>query len=97
MVQGFFFPRTATGQASIVPSPPWHYSGELLTLEYRTDPEANSKAQSQGYTIVHPSQLSKEEWRNVKRDGLILPAGKVTPSAKVLNKGNESDAYDEVL
>ncbi len=35
---GFFFPRTATGRSSIVPPPPWHYSGELLTVEYRTDP-----------------------------------------------------------
>lgn len=33
------FPRSAEGKASIVPAPPWHYSGELLTVEYRTDPE----------------------------------------------------------
>src|SRR5215212_10489878 len=31
-------PRTARGAASIVPPPPWHYSGDVLTLEYRTDP-----------------------------------------------------------
>jgi acetoacetate decarboxylase len=37
---GFMFPRTATGTASILPSPPWHYSGAMLTLEYRTDPAA---------------------------------------------------------
>lgn len=36
--QGFFFPRTATGQASLIPPPPWFYSGDLLTVEYRTDP-----------------------------------------------------------
>ncbi|MGC1207733.1 MAG: acetoacetate decarboxylase family protein [Ornithinimicrobium sp.] len=36
--QGFFFPRTATGQSSILPNPPWYYSGDLLTVEYRTDP-----------------------------------------------------------
>ncbi len=36
--QGFFYPRTATGQASLIPSPPWFYSGDLLTVEYRTDP-----------------------------------------------------------
>lgn len=36
---GFFYPRTATGEASIIPPPPWHYSGDLLTIEYRTDPE----------------------------------------------------------
>ncbi|HTJ67781.1 MAG TPA: acetoacetate decarboxylase family protein [Actinospica sp.] len=35
---GFFYPRTATGRASLIPAPPWHYSGDLLTVEYRTDP-----------------------------------------------------------
>ncbi|HEY7478079.1 MAG TPA: acetoacetate decarboxylase family protein [Actinomycetota bacterium] len=38
--QGFLPPRTATGDASIVPAPPWHYSGDVLTLEYRADPAA---------------------------------------------------------
>ncbi|MFV0461244.1 MAG: acetoacetate decarboxylase family protein [Actinomycetales bacterium] len=37
-MQGFFYPRTSGGQASIIPSPPWFYSGDLLTVEYRTDP-----------------------------------------------------------
>ncbi|MEU7148853.1 acetoacetate decarboxylase family protein [Streptomyces sp. NPDC045456] len=37
-VRGFFPPRTATGRASLIPSPPWYYSGDLLTVEYRTDP-----------------------------------------------------------
>jgi len=35
---GFFYPRTATGKASLLPAPPWYYSGDLLTVEYRTDP-----------------------------------------------------------
>jgi len=38
MTQGFFYPRTASGDASLIPSPPWYYSGDLLTVEYRTDP-----------------------------------------------------------
>ncbi len=38
--KGFLFPRSATGGSSILPAPPWHYSGELLTVEYRTDPSA---------------------------------------------------------
>jgi acetoacetate decarboxylase len=37
-VRGYFHPKTATGDASLIPSPPWHYSGDLLTVEYRTDP-----------------------------------------------------------
>ena len=39
-LQGFTFPRSATGFSSLVPSPPWHYSGDMLTIEYRTDPAA---------------------------------------------------------
>ena len=35
---GFYYPRTATGQSSLLPAPPWYYSGDLLTVEYRTDP-----------------------------------------------------------
>jgi acetoacetate decarboxylase len=37
-LQGFMLPRTPEGRASIVPPPPWHYSGDVLTIEYRTDP-----------------------------------------------------------
>lgn len=37
-MKGFFYPRTATGAAAVIPHPPWHYSGDLLTVEYRTDP-----------------------------------------------------------
>jgi acetoacetate decarboxylase len=35
-VTGFFYPRTATGRSSLLPAPPWHYSGDMLTVEYRT-------------------------------------------------------------
>ncbi|MEU7582658.1 acetoacetate decarboxylase family protein [Streptomyces sp. NPDC041068] len=37
-VRGFLPPKSATGRSAIVPAPPWHYSGDLLTVEYRTDP-----------------------------------------------------------
>jgi acetoacetate decarboxylase len=36
--KGFFYPRSASGQSSLLPPPPWHYSGDLLTVEFRTDP-----------------------------------------------------------
>ena len=39
-LSGFMFPRTSSGRSSLVPPPPWHYSGTMLTLEYRTDPQA---------------------------------------------------------
>ena len=39
-LKGFMPPRSPEGRASILPPPPWHYSGDLLTIEYRTDPAA---------------------------------------------------------
>jgi acetoacetate decarboxylase len=39
-MEGLSFPRTATGRASILPPLPWHYSGDLLTVEFRADPGA---------------------------------------------------------
>jgi acetoacetate decarboxylase len=39
-LQGFLYPRSPKGEASIVSDPPWHYSGDVLTVEYRTDPAA---------------------------------------------------------
>ncbi len=38
-LKGLLYPRTPTGRGTILPDPPWHYSGEMLTIEYRTDPE----------------------------------------------------------
>ena len=38
-MQGFLFPKSPSGNASLIPPPPWHYSGEMITVEYRTDPE----------------------------------------------------------
>ena len=36
---GYFLPFTRTGRSSLVPPPPWHYSGDFLVIEYRTDPD----------------------------------------------------------
>ena len=37
-LRGFMVPRSPLGEASVVPPPPWHYSGDVLTIEYRTEP-----------------------------------------------------------
>jgi acetoacetate decarboxylase len=37
---GYSLPLSQTGRSSLVQPPPWHYSGDFLIVEYRTDPEA---------------------------------------------------------
>ena len=39
-LRGYTAPLSPDGRAGIVPPPPWHYSGDFLIAEYRTDPEA---------------------------------------------------------
>ncbi len=39
-LQGYTIPRTATGKASLVPPPPWHYVGDFLVVDYWADPDA---------------------------------------------------------
>lgn len=38
--KGYTAPLSPDGRAGIVPPPPWHYSGDFLVVEYRTDPAA---------------------------------------------------------
>lgn len=54
--------------------------GAMRVIYDPSDPEANAKAFSQGYTVIKGAQLNKREWSNVHRGGLALPAGQVTPA-----------------
>jgi hypothetical protein len=38
--QGFSLPLSPGGTASIIPSPPWHYVGDFLVIEYWAEPDA---------------------------------------------------------
>lgn len=38
-IRGYTAPLSPDGRASLVPPPPWHYSGDFLIVEYRTNPD----------------------------------------------------------
>ncbi|MEM7343878.1 MAG: acetoacetate decarboxylase family protein, partial [Chloroflexota bacterium] len=38
-LQGYTFPLSPDGRASLVPPPPWHYSADFILIEYRTNPD----------------------------------------------------------
>jgi len=40
MAHGFSAPYSATGRSSIVPAPPWHYAGWILSIEYELEATA---------------------------------------------------------
>jgi hypothetical protein len=40
MLKGFSTPLSPFGRANLTPAPPWHYAGDLLTIEFHAAPEA---------------------------------------------------------
>lgn len=50
-----------------------------------SDREANKIAASQGRPVIHGRTFTGEAWANIRAADVLLPAGKVTPSAKVLS------------
>lgn len=57
-----------------------------------SDNEANRLAASKGFTVVHGSMMSSGAWKNAKMANAILPAGQVTPGAKVWTGEENPDA-----
>jgi hypothetical protein len=47
-----------------------------------SDPEANKRSVADGRTVIYGGHLSKGEWENARKAGILPPAGEVTPSPK---------------
>ena len=77
-MRGLPFPRTASGRASLLPPVPWHYSGDLLTVEYRTDPSAIANLLPDGVTLAHEDEdpgavaFIWADWQSCGDDGAEL-------------------------
>lgn len=56
--------------------------GDKAVVYDPSDPEANSRAASAGYTVVTGGQLSAPEWAAFRAAGALAPAGRVLPSPK---------------
>jgi hypothetical protein len=39
MLKGFTAPRSPLGATALVPSPPWHFAGDVLAVEFWNDPD----------------------------------------------------------
>lgn len=76
MTAGFLQPFSPAGRASVVPPPPWHYSGELLVVEYPlADPDAASAFLFPGVSLESSTAAacfaawvsSSDAWREQER------------------------------
>ena len=74
MLTGFSAPLSPTGRSSLAPSPPWHYAGTVLAIEFRADPEVCAGwlpdglvADESGYCVAHFA-----DWQACTDDGCEL-------------------------
>ena len=68
----FYYPRTPSGKSGILPEVPWHYSGELITCEYRTDVDAVAALLPEGVELADedPGAVAAiwAEWQSCSDD-----------------------------
>ena len=38
-LKGWTLPQTPSGKSSLLPPPPWHYSGEIISADFTAEPE----------------------------------------------------------
>jgi acetoacetate decarboxylase len=48
MLKGFTVPKSPFGQAALTPPPPWHYSSDVVGVEFWTDPAATAATLPRG-------------------------------------------------
>lgn len=52
-LKGYSTPRTPSGQAGLVPPPPWHYAADFLVIDYWADSDIVSSLLPEGL-VPHP-------------------------------------------
>jgi acetoacetate decarboxylase len=51
-LRGWTLPQSASGRSSIVAAPPWHYSGEIIAVDFTASPDAVAALLPRGMTPV---------------------------------------------
>lgn len=69
--------------------------GEKRAIWDPSDPEANMNLVAQGFTLIKGSQLTGEQWANVKKhdSARTRPAGQIAPTKKVLFSVDGKDCW----
>jgi len=79
MLKGFTVPRTPLGLAAATPAPPWHYSSDIVGVEYWADPKATAALLPPGLaadpkTNGHAALLFLDWQFTAQNDELLDPA-----------------------
>jgi len=59
-----------------------HQYGEKRAVIDPSDPEANHRLVTEGYTLIPGSAFSKPAWENIRSSGAAKPSGQIMPTPK---------------
>jgi hypothetical protein len=59
-----------------------HQFGDKRAVYDPSDPEANNRLVSEGYTIIPSRAFSKSAWENIRSSGAAVPSGRLSPTPK---------------
>ena len=79
MLQGYTLPRTATGRSSVVAPPPWHYSGEIVAVDFTVRVDAVA-ATGDSATTGAVGPVAVPAWATLLT--LNAPGGVTTPDSQ---------------
>jgi acetoacetate decarboxylase len=71
-LRGYTVPRTPSGQAGLVPPPPWHYVADFLVVDFWADPEAAVSLLPEGLDAPRePGRCAAvfADWQSCSEDG----------------------------
>ncbi|MFD0885051.1 enduracididine biosynthesis enzyme MppR [Streptosporangium algeriense] len=76
---GYSLPLSPSGQASMLTPPPWHFSGEVIMVEYRVDPAAAARFLPPGLTLgadpgAAAAVFAEWQWCSASGEELAEPA-----------------------
>lgn len=54
-LKGWTLPQTATGNSALVSPPPWHYSGEIISVEFQANLASAQALLPDGFTSINGS------------------------------------------
>lgn len=68
------------------------FGQQVVSFDVR-DREANDRAVSAGYVVLHGRSFSKAQWANVKASGIVKPAGRVMPTHNAFGRNRREPEY----
>jgi hypothetical protein len=73
MLQGYAVPPSPEGAVGLATTPPWHYAGDVLAIEFWSDPDAPGATLPDGLT-PEPDTNGHEEARGGLPDAAVRRA-----------------------